>query len=237
MPLLLVQPLLAVNDPVFAAILVIISIVGWLYKFVQNQSQKGPPAANRPRPPAPPRPREGRLQDEIETFIQEVNQKKGARRPPTAPPRPAAAPAKTPPKPPARRLQPQSAAPTGAPPADSSTSWRGKPGQDIASRHISAGKEMGTGVQKHVQQHMRDRVAQEVAVFLTPSVDQSVAAHLGQAVAPVAAPGTPTAVKSSARVHPLVELFRSPQGARQAIVMNLILSPPPGRKRSGSSTS
>lgn len=237
MSLLLVQPLLAVNDPVFAAILVIISIVGWLYRFVQNQNQKVLPPANRPRPPAPPRPREGRLQEEIETFIQEVNQKKGARRPPTAPPRPTAASAKTPSKPPARRLQPQPAAPTGASSGDSSSSWRAKPGQEIASRHISAGKEMGAGVQKHVQQAMRDRVAQEVAVFLAPSVDQSVSAHLGQAVAPSAAAAAPAAAKPSARVHPLAEAFRSPQGVRQAIVMNLILSPPPGRKRPGSSTS
>src|SRR5438309_11605891 len=57
-------------DTVIATIVALITIVGWIINLVSNKNQKGPPVANRPRPAA--RPRDERLQDEINIFIQDA---------------------------------------------------------------------------------------------------------------------------------------------------------------------
>ncbi|HTI52309.1 MAG TPA: hypothetical protein VL475_15205 [Planctomycetaceae bacterium] len=223
-------PLLLAADieNVIGVICVIIWILAWLMKLMGSQKQKTPPVANRPRPPA--RPRDERLQEEIDIFIQEVGPKKGARRPPVAaPPRPPA-----PAKPLARGQRPgkpqvQEKAPAKPAPQ------RLRPGQEISSRQVvRPEKDLGNAVQQHLQQHMAERVTQEASAFLQDKVDQSVAKHLGTS-STAAPPGTvpaPPASGTAAGVQATrySELFRNPASLRQAMVVNLILSPPPGRK-------
>src|SRR5437879_11478336 len=64
------NPVLADADTVIATVVAVITIVGWIINLVSNKNQKGPPVANRPRPPA--RPRDERLQEEISIFIEDA---------------------------------------------------------------------------------------------------------------------------------------------------------------------
>jgi hypothetical protein len=220
--------LLADIENVIGVIFVIIWIMAWLMKLVGTQKQKTPPVANRPRPPA--RPRDERLQNEINIFIQEVGSNKGARRPPTStsprpavPPKPATGGQRTR-KPPA----PQTAPPKPAP-------QRIRPGQEISSRQVvQPEKDLGNAVQQHLRQHMAERVAREASVFLKDKVEASVTSHLGTS-STAAAPGVPPPPPASGKAAGVqaaryAELFRNAAGLRQAMVVNLILSPPPGRK-------
>ena len=82
-------PVLADHDAVIAVIVALITVVGWIANLISNKNQKTPPAANRPRPPA--RPRDERLQKEINIFMEETG-KPGSRsntgtRPPVAKPK------------------------------------------------------------------------------------------------------------------------------------------------------
>jgi hypothetical protein len=220
--------LLADIENVIGAIFVIFWIVAWLMKLLGAQKPKTPPIVNRPRPPA--RPRDERLQEEIDVFIQQVASKKGARRPPAA----------TPARPPALPKQPASGqrprkAPVPQKPPETPAPQRIRPGQEISTRQVvRPEKDLGNAVQQHLRQHMAERVAQEASVFLKDKVDQSVTSHLG--ASPIAAsPGSAPAASASgtATGAPAIrysELFRNSAGLRQAMVIKLILSPPPGRK-------
>ncbi len=85
-------PILADGDAIIGAIIFLITVVGWVANLVSNKNQKGPPVANRPRPPQ--RPRDEKLQQEINIFIEDAGgqKKKGAANRasnPTGRPRPA----------------------------------------------------------------------------------------------------------------------------------------------------
>jgi hypothetical protein len=130
--------------------------------------------------------------------------------------------------------------PVAAPPARPAPR-RVKPGQEIASRHIASGENMGAGVQQHLKQHMSERVAEEAATHLAHKVDQSVAEHLGQSGAPAGAPAPASqmsiaAASGTTRSTRLAELFRNPGSLSQAIVVSLVLSPPPALKHRNSPT-
>ncbi len=93
---------------------------------------------------------------------------------------------------------------------------------------------LGTGVKQSLSQHMTDRVAQEVQQRLAPRVDEKVAADLGPTMtsgASMRAPPLPPAVSATLRADRFAEMLRNPANVRQAIVLNLILSQPPGRAR------
>jgi hypothetical protein len=207
-------PVLAAADSVWAAVVILITIIGWIANLVSNKNQKGPPVATRPRPPA--RPRDDRLQQEINIFIEEVGGKKS--RP--APGRPAA--------PAARQTaggKSRPAVPSGRPPAR-----RPRPGEEIATRQAPITETLGTGVKRHVSQQMADRVAKEVQQRLAPRVEEKVAQDLGTPLNTGAAPSAVT-VLPAARAERFAELLRNRSGMQQAIVMNLILSPPLARTR------
>src|SRR5262245_32610537 len=151
-------PLLADVEKILGAVVVIFWIVGWLIKLVATQNQKNPPVANRPRPPA--RPRDERLQEEIDIFIQEVSpQRTPPRRPAPQSARPAPPPAR--PTPPTARRKPIVATP--APPAPPKPPRRVRPGEEIATRAAPVTQDLGTGVKQHLTQYMADKVSQEVA--------------------------------------------------------------------------
>src|SRR5579864_2467657 len=79
-------PILADVDAVIGVIIFLITVVGWVANLVSSKNQKGPPVANRPRPPQ--RPRDERLQQEINIFIEDS----GAQKKKTATGRPAVPP-------------------------------------------------------------------------------------------------------------------------------------------------
>jgi hypothetical protein len=234
-------PLLADGDAVIGGIIFLITIAGWIVNLISSKNQKGPPVANRPRPPQ--RPRDEKLQQEINIFVEDsgAQRKKGAASRPAAPAgRPPAG------QPPvgqsrtgplgtgqARTGQPPSnrkiaASPTGR------ASRKMRPGESLASRPAPITDTLGTGVKQSLSQHMTDRVSQEVQQRLAPRVDAEVAADLGPTLtsgASMRAPPLPAAVSATLRADRFAELLRNPANVRQAIVLNLILSPPPARAR------
>jgi hypothetical protein len=93
---------------------------------------------------------------------------------------------------------------------------------------------LGAGVKQSLSQHMADRVSLEVQQRLAPRVEEKVAVDLGPTMtsgASMRAPPLPAAVSATVRADRFAELLRNPASVRQAIVLNLILSPPPARAR------
>jgi len=200
--------LLADGEGITAVITILIVVIGWIANLVSNKNQKGPPVANRPRPPA--RPRDERLQQEISIFIEDAGGQR-SRKPP-ARPTPAARP-----KRPAQQ------------PAAGKPARRTRPGEELATRQAPVTESLGTGVKQHLSTYMSDKVSREVQQRLAPRVEEKVAEDLGRPVATAAPAG---AAPAPVRAGQLLELLRNRTGVQQAIVMNLILSPPVSRTRS-----
>ena len=215
-------------DAIIAAIVALITIVGWIANLVSNKNQKGPPVANRPRPPV--RPRDERLQQEINIFIEEA----GPQRPKPAPPkpvisasRPVAGGQRTPAQGKAR--PPAAAAPARKP------ARRSRPGDDIAARHAPGSEKLGAGgVKQPLSQQMTERVAQEMQPRLTSRVEDKVVQDLGPSI-PAGMSARATTSSPAAplpdRAARFAELLRNPASVQQAIVLNLILSPPVASRR------
>jgi hypothetical protein len=209
-------------DAIIAVIVALITIVGWIANLVSNKNQKGPPVANRPRPPV--RPRDDRLQQEINIFIEEAGPQR-ARPAPQRPVIPASRPVAG-----GQRAPAQGKA---RPPAPAKPARRPRPGDEIATRHAPVSESLGAGVKQHLSQQMTERVAQEAQQRLQSRVEQKVELDLGPAVtagpsgrATPAPPAQP--VERSAR---FASLLRNPASLQQAIVVNLILSPPASMRR------
>lgn len=214
-------PVLADNGDAIAAVVVfIITVVGWIAKLVGQRGAQAPPVARRPRPVAPAG--NDRLQQEINIFLEDAGVARPAA-PPRRPPRP------QPPRPPERRPAPQAMAESSG---KRKKHKKLRPGEELSHRPNPSAKDLGTGVQKHLGQHMSERVTQEVQQRLAPRVEQQVTADLGAAVAGGAPSGTPAARPVSPRADHFANLLRTPQGVQQAMVLNLILAPPPGLARS-----
>jgi hypothetical protein len=212
-------PILADAEAVIAVIVILVTIIGWVANLVSNKNQKGPPVANRPRPPA--RPRDERLQEEISIFIEDAGRQRSrqgsrpgaaARQTPASRNPPAKRPAAVPPKKPARRP---------------------RPGEELATRHAPVTETLGTAVKQHLSQSMSERVSQEVQQRLAPRVEEKVAEDLGPPVTTGAAraASSPGPALPPVRPERFADLLRNRSGMQQAIVMNLILSPPAYRTR------
>jgi hypothetical protein len=206
-------------DAIIAAIVALITIVGWIANLVSNKNQKGPPVANRPRPPV--RPRDDRLQQEINIFIEEAgpNRPKPAERRPVVP---ASRPVSGASRPPAQGKAKPPAASASRKPAR-----RPRPGDEIATRQSPVSESLGAGVKQHVSQNITDRVAQEMQQRLTSRVEQKVQEDLGPPVTAGLSTRTPpvTPAAQPDRARRFAELLRNPATLQQAIVVNLILSP------------
>ena len=222
MTLLLPSPVLAVDISwVIFAVFIVIGILNAIFKAVGGKQQR--PAAGGPGR-QPPRPRNVRLQKEIDAFLQQVRGKVDAddvpieivpqqeRRAQQAARRPQS---KKPPRRPAR-------------PKPKSVERHAAPGAGAATREPPGSKRLGEQVRTH---HLDRDVEEHVEEYLDHRVEESVKGHLGtsdegrRAAAvqlPRAAPG---------RTHRLVSLLRDPAGVRQAIVLNEILSPPLARRK------
>ncbi len=220
-----IVPVLADNNEAAIAIVVaLISIVSWIVNLVSNKNNKVPPAANRPRPPV--RPRDERLQQEINIFIMDAG-KSGSKT--NSPARPAAPKAKQVASGSAGKSRPTVAAPPKKQPR------RSRPGEDIAKRQAPVTETLGAAVKQHLSQRMTERVEQETQQRLGSRVADTVEQDLG--------PTTPSGSRSSrpmpapppelppGRAAGFADLLRNPATLKQAIILNLILSPPVALKR------
>lgn len=236
---------------------VLFSIVSWAVKTFGNKAEDGGAPAKQPAVPRePPRrrqPRPDSVADEIRQFQEE---QRGGRSPASAAGgRPAARPAggRPPAKPPrpsrpvaeprgGQRLpsQGQRAKPSGGiavdpsgaidldPPggifALESESRRSPLANERQRLDVLKPHEIGSGVLQHTQEFMRDRLSTQVSADLKSGVAASVSEHLGsRAVDPSVGTGP-------AAVHPLARALRDPANVRQALVLSLILGPPPARQ-------
>ncbi|HEY2251377.1 MAG TPA: hypothetical protein VGH74_09965 [Planctomycetaceae bacterium] len=211
-------PVLAADDFIVGFIIFLLTVVGWVINLISSKNQKGPPVANRPRPPL--RPRDEKIQQEINIFLEDAGgkNKKGA----------AARPAATAARSAASQPKRKSMAQTGKP------GRKARPGESLAGRPAPLTETLGTGVKQHLSQHMADRVSQEVQQRMAPRVEEKALADLGPTMssgAPMRAPALPAAVSATVRADRFAEMLRNPAHVRQAIVLNLILSPPPALAR------
>jgi len=222
MPGFPLAPVLAADDFIVGFIIFLLTIVGWVINLISSKNQKGPPVANRPRPPV--RPRDERIQQEINIFLEDAGGKgkKGAGARPSVPA------ARTAPRSTSGQPSRKGGAPTSKP------SRKLRPGETLASRPAPVNEGLGTGVKQHLSQHMADRVSQEAQQRLAPRVEEKALADLGPAISGASsmlAPQVSATASATARADKFGELLRNPANIRQAIVLNLILSPPPALAR------
>lgn len=161
----LMVPLFGVGpQEVFALIFVLVSVIGWIIRQVQGTSQQMPPPVQRPG-----RRREERVNDELDSFLQQVNPGQGAR--PQGPSSPVAA---SRPKAPGNRAaaavsQKPAAKPPLVPPA-------ARPSRRIREETPprSVKSNLGEGLSQHVREHMGERVANEARRDVGQDVKDSV---------------------------------------------------------------
>jgi hypothetical protein len=217
-------PLLAgQGDAIAFIVIVVIAIVAWISKMVGEMKPKQPPIANRNRPQV--RNRDNRLQEEINIFLEDNG---GRQNPPARPSRPPARPQPASSQPASSRKPQRRPEPVATQPAKKNKKIR--PGEDLSRRQAPVANNLGTGVQQSLSQHMPERITQEMQQRLASRVDEKVTADLGTTDigggAQVQKPVQPIPLPRAER---FAQLLRTPGGMQQAIVMNLILSPPPGR--------
>lgn len=223
----------AAHDAIGVLIVIVISIVAWIFNVISSKATVNRPPAQRPR--QPPRPRDDRLQDEIDIFIKEVSPKR-----PQASPARGLAPAERP-------LAPNRSTPTADPNAGRNkrrkppkplvaegagpTPKHRPPGSEIASRSAPGTGNLGSAIRQQVAEQLPEhKLAREVAADLKDRIDPDVARHLGEFVtSPPPGPAVDRPQSASAASR-FAELLRRPASVRDAILINTILSLPPGRK-------
>lgn len=215
----------AVGD-VITLIVIAITFLGWIINLVSAKNKMPPPPAGRPRPPAPPRPRNDKLQDEINIFIEDLSQRDKTRESkPTAPTAKGNAGA-----PGGRRKRP--AEPQQPPPVKSPPKRR-VPGDEVVNRPSILRERLGSGVREHAAANVDpQRLAQEVAADVGDRVKQSVSEHLGTFSGGVAPPMRTTSMGAAAPVtNEMVARLRNPATIRDAFIINAILARPVRKPR------
>jgi hypothetical protein len=212
--------------PMMVVALAAVAFVTWVVNQISAQNK----AAARKAGPRPARPRNDRIQQEIDQFIQEA----AGRRPPrkevlSADEIEIVSPPAAGRRAPARRAAPPATRPVR--PAAPSPAAPARPGQAAAQRHLSGPEQLGAGLTDHVRTHMDHRVGAEVQQHLPHKVDLEVNQHLGAFAAQSAGrPSQPMEVAGVRRdATPALLLLgdlRSPGGVRRAIMMQEILQRP-----------
>ena len=107
---------------------------------------------------------------------------------------------------------------------------RQKPGEQLEHRHAIGSRSLGSSVETHVEEHLREgRLAEQVDQDLGDGVEQSVTEHLGVFEAERHDPQGPDPLRTITGPE-LVGLLTRPEGIRQAMLIYEILSPPKGRR-------
>lgn len=231
MSLVLPPPVLAADfGTLLSIVFVVIAVLSWISNALSSTGNSRP--ANRPadgpRPARPARPRDERLQDEIDIFLQEV----GGKRPENA--------QRTKVEPVEvvefeDAIEPAPVVAVAESEGDRSARGRRPPVSTIAERSLVGPEELGNGVKSHVAQSMQDRVGAEVQQHLGHTIDASVSEHLGQFTAQSLAstsneivPGT---ISGSPITQPAITMLKNPDGVRQAIMLSEILAPPLAKRQ------
>ena len=205
---LLPAPVMAVGGgELVPLIMFAVFAISWVLKLITSNKQ--PAEAPVRRPGKPVRPREERVEDEIDIFIQEVDQQRQQQ--------PQQRPRQQPTRPPAKA---RSARRRPEPPPPAPPPTRRRVGEEMERKPLGDPK-LGGGVRsaaggivagerqldRGVEQHLSDRI------------EQSVERHLGTF-------SGNTVVKAQATPASRLRLMLRSGSARQAILLNEILSPP-----------
>ncbi len=203
------EPILAIGiSQVIGLVIFTVSVLSWFVNIIQgNKQNEAPRPKNRPRDPA---------QNELEKFLQEVVGNKGRpekKRP--APPvpqqkQPRAANDKK-----GGKAKPQQQRPAHA---ESATQ---RPGERAAASHLQTSA-LGQGGRSLLHDHIEPN---RIGAAVQQDIDSAVRKDLGS-------DATSDAVHRAGSIHPLAKALRDPQGVRQAILLNEILSRPKSLRRS-----
>ncbi len=204
------DPILAITPgQVIGLIIFTISVLSWFVNLVQgNQQNQAPRPKNRPRDP---------VQSELEKFLQEVVGNKGQpekKRP--APPIPQQKPSRA-----ANEKRGNKGKPAQQPRPARAETQMDRPGERAAASHLQTSA-MGQGVRSHVHEHME---ANRIGAAVEQDIDSAVRRDLRP-------DATSDAIHRAGNIHPLAKALRDPQGVRQAILLNEILSRPKSLRRS-----
>jgi len=227
------NPILALDiSSLFAIGFVLISFIGWIMNLINAQN---PP----PQPKQPARrpvPRDGKVQNEIEVFLQEAMGRRAPQQPQLggddieiiepAPQRRRPPQQRPPQRKPLRRKSQTPA--TSRPPVKQQSL---QPGERLSSRRLTSSSDRGQNVRSHADDHMQSRVGAQIEQDLPHLVDQGVARNLGEFLADDNDTRRSVAphIQSRAAVKGatgLIAALREPAGIRQAIMLQQILSKP-----------
>jgi len=193
---------------IIGLIIFTVSVLSWFVNLVQGDKPNGAPRPkNRPRDP---------VQSDLEKFLQEVVGNKGQpeKKRPTTPQgsqqkQQRQANAKNGGKGKSQQPRPAKADPVAQ-----------RPGERAAASHLQTSV-MGQGVRSHVHSHLEPN---RIGAAVQKDIDAAVLKDLG----PTA---ENDAVVRAGNIHPLAKALRDPQGVRQAILLNEILSRPKSLRR------
>jgi len=228
MNLLLPTPLLADGiGTVFFILFLLFSIISAIKNAITGDKKAQPAPRGRQRGAQQARGgKRARLQDEIEMFLEEVSGEKQQRGPQ------------------ARGVQRE---PTPAQPVlfeeVAQQRQQNKPAQKkqhsvstlakkrgIRKKQRESRKEQfGSKIRQHAEEHIgRDRIDEHVDEHLTHAVNEAVQEHLGKRFSAdeIRLSGREKSEKSSPLAEEIFQLFQTPAGVRQAILLNEVLSRP-----------
>lgn len=227
-------PVFGLVNEILALIFIMVSVIGWIIRTVQGTNQQMPPPVQRPG-----RRREERANDEIDTFLQQMNRNQDPQKSPAA-----ARQSGNRPRPPGNRNQtPVSQRPAAKqqqPPPEPASSRRIR--EEGASRPL-AGSNLGSDVAQHVRERMGEHLAKDAQRDVGQDVKDSVQKHLGAGSRQVAGSGTPTRATTeelfgakgtgtaadgccTTRAETLKQMLRNPNSIRQAIIIQEVLNRP-----------
>ena len=204
------EPILAIGiSQIIGLIIFTVSVLSWFVNIIQgNQQNRAPRPKDRPRDPA---------QSELEKFLQEVVGNKGQpeKRRPATPPVPQQKQSRAANDKRGGKAKPQQQRPVKTESASQ------RPGERAAASHLQTSA-LGQGVRSHLHDHMEPN---RIGAAVQQDIDSAVRQDLGS-------DATSDAVTRAGNIHPLAKALRDPQGVRQAILLNEILSRPKSLRRS-----
>ena len=204
------EPILAIGiSQIIGLIIFTVSVLSWFVNIIQgNQQNQAPRPKNRPRDPA---------QNELEKFLQEVVGNKGQpeNKRPATPPVPQQKQPRTANAKKGGKAKPQQQRPAKAESASQ------RPGERAAASHLQTSA-LGQGGRSLLHDHTEPN---RIGAAVQQDIDSAVRKDLGS-------DATSDAVHRAGSIHPLAKALRDPQGVRQAILLNEILSRPKSLRRS-----
>lgn len=220
-------------EAIITVFMLLAGFISWLVKQVNDQKVKNPVPKPGARPARPAAPRNEKVFEEISVFLEQTDQ-----RPKGQPVRQVKPPARSQPaagrKAPMGKVRSAStkSKPLVAPLSEPSTPHR-TPGGDIARRKLTGSEQLGSQVRERVANMQKSRVESNVAQDLRSHIAADVRADLGDfSATPSSASSVPgTATATPVKPQAIADFLRQPGSMRQAILLNLILTPPPGLHR------